>query len=173
MGLGMKQKIKLTILILCAVYALYYLITINSWHFIDNVDLVIHEGGHIVFFPFGTFLYIAGGSLMQIIMPSLFIGYFYRAKDFFAVSLLLNWLAVNFFSVGRYAADAVVMQLELLGGDSSGHDWHNLLQMTHLLGLTTPIADLIYLLGIVSVGASLYFALNIFYIDKPKQSGYR
>jgi len=39
-----------------------------QWHFIDGVNLLIHEAGHIIFMPFGEFISIAGGSLFQLIV---------------------------------------------------------------------------------------------------------
>ncbi len=159
----MKQiYLKWAVSILGAIYCLYYLSTLDTWHFIDNVDLVIHEAGHVVFFILGMFFYIAGGSLMQLIMPALFIGYFYRTNQKYSASLVAYWLAVNFFSVGHYAADAQVMRLELLGGDSSGHDWNNLLSMLGLLNQTKFIAGLIYFAGIVCIGAGLYLTYRAF-----------
>jgi hypothetical protein len=44
--------------------------------FLDLFDLGIHETCHFVFAPLGEFMGFAGGSLFQIIMPALFVGYF-------------------------------------------------------------------------------------------------
>jgi hypothetical protein len=157
-----KQKyFKIALSILGVIYCFYYLSTLGSWHFIDNVDLVIHEGGHVIFLIFGKFLYILGGSLTQIILPAIFAGYFYVHKQKYSASLVLYWVAINFFSVAHYAADAMKMQLPLLGGDTSGHDWHNLLSMVHLLPATNVIAGLIYLCGILTI----FFSLYLSYID--------
>jgi hypothetical protein len=156
----MKLNYKLVANVLVACYCFYYLSTIETWHFIDNVNLIIHEAGHVVFFLFGTFLYIAGGSLLQLIMPALFVWYFYKTNQKSSMPIVIYWLAINFFSVAHYASDAVDMKLELLGGDSSGHDWNNLLTMTHLLGLTKPIAGLIYACGIICIFWGLYIAFQ-------------
>jgi hypothetical protein len=62
-----------------------------------------------------------------------------------------------------YAGDAVAMQLPLLGGDATGHDWHNLLVQTGLLSQTTLIANSIYILGllviVLSIGLGLWNGL--------------
>jgi hypothetical protein len=154
----MNKNYKLGLVGLAILYCFYFFKTIESWHFIDNVDLVIHEAGHLVFYPFGRFLTIAGGSLLQLIIPALFVGYFYKSKQMFSAAFLMCWLAVNFFNVAHYAADAVQMRLELLGGDSSGHDWHNLLSMMGLLGQTSLIANIISGLGFLSLAVALYWA---------------
>jgi len=44
--------------------------------------------------------------------------------------------------------------LPLLGGDSSGHDWYNLLSDWNMVDSADSIADIVYYLGFaVSVGA--------------------
>jgi hypothetical protein len=140
-----------------AAYAFYYLATLKEWHFIDYVNLIIHEAGHFVFLPFGDFLTIAGGSLLQILMPVLFVWYFYKTSQKTSALLVLYWVAINLFNVGYYAADAQTMQLPLLGGDAAGHDWNNLLSMTGLLAQAKLVGSLFYFAGIVITLTPLYF----------------
>lgn len=40
---------------------------------IDGVNLVIHEAGHAVLSPFGELPTVAGGSLLQVIVPAVFV----------------------------------------------------------------------------------------------------
>lgn len=150
-----KAYLKFGISLLLAFYCLYFLSSMDSWHFIDGVDLMIHEAGHVVFSPFGRFITIAGGSLAQLIMPSLFIYYFYRRNELYSAGILFYWLAVNFFNVAKYASDAIVMQLPLLGGDTSGHDWHNILSMLGILNYTSTVAGAIYAFGILTIIAGV------------------
>src|SRR4051812_7822038 len=80
---------------LAALYLSPYLRTwavADTWTLLDNIDLAIHEAGHIVFIPFGEFMTVLGGSLFQILVPALFVGYFARQRDWFASSYLLFWL---------------------------------------------------------------------------------
>ena len=37
--------------------------------FVHLINLVFHEAGHIIFSPFGEFMTILGGSLMQVLIP--------------------------------------------------------------------------------------------------------
>src|SRR3954462_1087916 len=37
--------------------------------FVHLINLVFHESGHIIFSPFGEFMTVLGGSLMQILIP--------------------------------------------------------------------------------------------------------
>lgn len=145
-------------------YFLYYASTTDQWHFIDNANLLIHEGGHIVFMIFGQFVYVLGGSLMQVLLPSIFVGYFWLRKEYYSASLLLFWVGQNIINVSVYAGDSVRMELPLLGGDSSGHDWHYLLSHTNLLQYTDQIAGLFYWTGlaIILIGGilAMKFALS-------------
>src|SRR3989337_1847891 len=57
---------------------LWLVLSRGEYSWIDNADLVIHEAGHFFFMFFGKFIYTAGGTLMQIILPSLISWYFFR-----------------------------------------------------------------------------------------------
>lgn len=162
-----KTYLKLGIALLGLFYSFYYFSTVDQWHFIDNVNLIIHEAGHFIFMFFGHFLTIAGGTIMQLLVPIVFIGYFYFRREYFSASILGFWLAINFMNIAIYAADAVVMKLELLGGDSSGHDWHNMLQILGLLNHTQLIGNLFYGLGIIT--AVLSFAFVYINLEKKVQ----
>ncbi len=161
-----KEQLKLATVIVAAIYSLYYFASLPAWHFIDNVNLIIHEAGHVVFLPFGHFISVAGGSLLQIVMPALFVWYFFRTQQMYSALLISFWVAINFFSVALYASDAQLMQLPLLGGDSSGHDWNYILSTLGLLNQTKIISGFIYLLGIATIFGAIYLAINSYYIEK-------
>jgi hypothetical protein len=105
----------------------------GNYTWIDNADLVIHEAGHIFFMFFGRFIYFAGGTLMQIILPSIIAWYFFRNSYRFGVQLSLLWLGQNFINISVYAADARARILPLLGGNKVGHDWHYMLGQLNIL----------------------------------------
>ena len=150
---------RLSVALIATVYFTYYALTPMSWHFIDAVNLLIHEAGHVIFIPFGLFMHILGGSLFQTIFPFAFVTYFYIHRDYFSASLLLFWVGQNLVNVSVYASDAIVMQLPLLGGDTSGHDWHNLLSMLHLFPYTFGIGKSIYLAGVLVIAVAAYIAI--------------
>jgi hypothetical protein len=153
------NKPKLFFALIATAYFFYYASTPADWHFIDNVNLLIHEAGHWIFWPFGTFMHILGGSLFQTIFPMLYVGYFYIRRDFYSASMLIFWVGQNLVNVSVYASDAVVMRLPLLGGDTSGHDWHALLSMLNLLPYTNAIGSSIYFLGVAVILAAAYFSI--------------
>ena len=119
----------------------------SEWHLIDGVNLAVHEAGHLIFSLFGEFMMIAGGSLFQVIMPALFVGYFCYRRQFYSAALVLFWVGESILNVSVYAADSVALQLPLLGGQDSVHDWNYLLSSLNLLSWTTQIAGVIRLLG--------------------------
>jgi len=132
--------------------------------FLDNVDLPIHEFGHLLFRPFGEFMMVAGGSLFQVIMPLIFFGYFAWKRQFYSSAIVALWVGQSILNVYVYAADAVVMQLVLTSGftgsEGSFHDWNYLLTATGLLGSTKTVAGVIRLLGtltIIGAGASAIY----------------
>ncbi|MBC7796873.1 MAG: hypothetical protein H7Z37_08375 [Pyrinomonadaceae bacterium] len=137
--------------------------------FLHNVNLPIHETGHLLFRPFGEFVMIAGGSLFQIIVPLVFCGYFIYNEKPFSASMVLFWVGESLCDVYVYAADAQVMQLLLTSGmtgsEGGFHDWNYLLTAMNSLNNTKPIANLIRFIGVVlmifaTIGSLLYATKN-------------
>ena len=122
---------------------------------LGDIDLAIHEFGHMLFMPFGiqflgNTMMILGGSLTQVAFPLIFFGYFLRKhddaprRDVFAAMVCLWWSGINLLSVAIYCADSRAGQLMLIDGstgqESDGHDWNNLLSRWGLLQHDTGIA---------------------------------
>lgn len=113
--------------------ALYWIINRGDYGLIDNADLVIHEAGHVFFMLFGKYIYTLGGTLMQIIIPSIIALYFFRNFYRTGVQFSLLWLGQNFVNISVYAADAQKRKLPLLGGNNVYHDWNYLLSEIGIL----------------------------------------
>lgn len=158
----------MVVAILASAYFIYYALTYKEWHFLDNINLIIHEAGHVVFLPFGMFLHILGGSLFQVLAPIVFVIYFYRLKDYFSASLLLFWVGQNLLNVSVYASDAIDMNLPLLGGDSVMHDWNTLLQMINALKYTSVIGGAIYFAGIITIVAAVCASLSTSFLQSEE-----
>ena len=135
--------------------------------FLDLVDLPIHETGHLVFRPLGEFIGIAGGSIFQVLLPAVFVGYFIWRGQPFSAAVVLFWVGQSILNVWVYASDAVVMRLVLTSGltgsEGGFHDWNYLLTETGLIGSTKLIAGLIRMLGTITIfaagGSSIYYSL--------------
>jgi len=121
---------------------IYLLLNRGHYGLIDNADLVIHEAGHAFFYFFGRFIYTAGGTLMQIILPSLIVWYFYRKSYKTGVQFSLLWLGQNLINISVYAADARAQRLLLLGGHNVYHDWHYMLGHLNLLNYDQEVGYL-------------------------------
>jgi hypothetical protein len=145
---GKSWIVRLPVLVFM-IYLLYQNIS-NPDYFglIKYVDLIIHEAGHWVFMPFGEVFTILGGTLLQLIVPIVFIFSFWKQSDYFGASFCLAWLGDNLFYVAAYIGDARARILPLLGGDSSGHDWYALLSRWNMLNYDTIIATAVNLLGV-------------------------
>ncbi len=142
---------KLVAAILASLYFLWCAYDPYQWHLIDGVNLVIHEAGHLIFSPFGEFMTIAGGSLFQVIMPALFVGYFWYHAKYYSAAMVLFWVGESILNVSVYAGDSLALQLPLLGGQDSVHDWNYLLSSLNLLPKTAQVAGVIRLLGTIVI----------------------
>jgi len=136
--------------------AAYWVINRGEFGLLDNIDLVIHEAGHFFFMLFGKFIYTLGGTLMQIILPSIIAGYFSRNNYRTGVQFGLLWLGQNIINISIYAADARARKLPLLGGKKVYHDWHYLLgevgilEYDYIVGYTfLGIAVIIFIIAIL------------------------
>lgn len=165
----MKPNIpKLIFAILLSIYFLWIAYDPMQGSFLDNVDLPIHETGHLLFRPFGEFMMIAGGSLFQVIFTAVFVGYFAWQRQFYSAAIVLLWVGQSTLNVWVYAADAVVMQLVLTSGftgaEGSFHDWNYMLDHLGLLGSTKTVAGIIRLVGtstiLISSVLSIYFSFK-------------
>lgn len=140
------KKILVLQIIGSLVYGGYFwmcLLTSKDFHFIDTVNLIFHEAGHAIFFFLPELLVAIAGSVFQILVPLSFVIYFYRRKEYLSACLLVFWLAQNINSVSLYVRDAVPMQLPLLGGEGSIHDWNYIFSTLNMLELSTLCANIL------------------------------
>lgn len=146
-----RDPLKLVIAAVASIYFFWCAYDPYQWHLIDGVNLVIHEAGHIIFSALGEFVMIAGGSLFQIIMPAIFVGYFVYQRSLYSAALVLFWVGESILNVSVYAGDSLALQLPLLGGQDSMHDWNYILSNLGLLQSTHTIANSIRLLGTLTI----------------------
>jgi hypothetical protein len=136
---------------IAAMYFLYCASTPREWHFIDFVNLIFHEAGHTLFIFFGEFIHVLMGSGFQVLLPLLIAACFWFTQQRFSSGIVLMWAGQSLINVSVYADDAIDMQLSLLGGDSSGHDWNYLLSVTDTLRYTHQIAGFIAASGFACI----------------------
>ena len=154
---------KLIFAALLTIYFLWIAFDSTKGSFLDLVDLPIHETGHLIFRLFGEFMMIAGGSLLQVILPAVFVGYFWWNEKYYSASIVLFWVGQSIINVYIYAADSVVMQLVLTSGltgsEGSFHDWNYMLTRLGLLESTKTVAGLIRVAGTLTIIAAAVFSI--------------
>lgn len=145
MNISRAGRLALTVVL--AVYGFALLRHPEAGSLMDSVDLPIHETGHLVFLPFGEFIQFLGGTLFQLIVPSVFVGYFLKRKDRHAASAALWWVAQNFWNISVYVKDARAEELPLVGGGE--HDWAYLLGRMGWLPRDQIIGQRIWAVGVL------------------------
>ena len=154
-GGTLRTRVRIAFLVLIAIYAVVRIANPEHWDPLDDLNLAVHEAGHLVFSAFGETLTILGGSLFQVIVPLTFVGYFARTKQRYAAAVTMAWVGVNLLNVARYIGDARAQELPLLGGEDSIHDWWYLLINCDLLPRDLVIARWVHFLGVVAFLSSL------------------
>ena len=136
-------------------YGVLNLIDPSRGMFLDNVNLIVHEAGHVLWRPFGEFLYFLGGSLTQVLVPLAFVVYFWRSNQRFAASVAAFWTATSLFHLSVYVGDATRMELPLLGGEYVTHDWNWILGQLNWLKADWFLSKMVFLTG------ALYLILGL------------
>jgi hypothetical protein len=130
--------------------------------FLHLPDLVFHEAGHILFSPFGSFMTVLGGSLLQFLIPLIAAIAFIRQDDQFGAAIATWWAGQNLVDLAPYIADARALRLVLLGGrtgaEVEGHDWEFILTQLGMTHLDQGIGRASHALGILIMIAALAFA---------------
>ena len=146
-----------TFTVLLAIYGFSIAKHPDAGSLMDNIDLPIHETGHLVFGAFGEFVQFAGGTLFQLIVPLVFLGYFVRRREQYAASVMLWWVAQNCWNISVYAADARSEALPLVGGGE--HDWAWMLGRLGWLKFDHRIAGLFLATGVLLLLVSTVWGL--------------
>lgn len=126
------------------------------YHFVDGVNLLIHEAGHVLFTPLGQTAHMLGGTILQLAIPVAFCVHFLRRGERYAAALLGVWVAESLMYTGRYMGDAVAQQLPLVGGGI--HDWHWLLLRADLLRHAEGLGLAVHIVAVCLAVASVYLA---------------
>jgi hypothetical protein len=122
----------------------------GGYLFIDSANLVVHEGGHMLFSWFGPTLCLWGGTILQWAVPFLLAAYFFHQRQVAAFLFCLFFFFENWLYTATYMADARAMVLPLVtAGDSDfvEHDWHTIFSSLGVLRYDTTIAAVVRTLG--------------------------
>lgn len=133
-----------------------WLVPFYDYHFIDGVNLAVHEAGHLIFGFFGRTVYFLGGTLAQLLFPAAFVVYFATRGERYEACVMSIWLAESMMYAARYIGDAQAQILPLVGGHI--HDWNWLLSRWGMLEQCEKIATVVHTLASVVAIAALVLA---------------
>ena len=145
-------------LIFYGLFLIYAFREQSGYLFIDNVNLVIHEGGHPLFSWFGEMLGVWGGTLLELIVPLSLAIYFARERQISGTAFCAFFFFENFLYIGTYMADARAQELPLVTtGDPEfvEHDWFRIFGDLGLLQHDTQIGAATRLLGWIGMLATV------------------
>lgn len=131
-------------------FLLYVFHSYGGFLFIDSANLVVHEGGHMLFGWLGPTLGIWGGTLLQWLVPFLLAAYFFFQRQIAGFAFCLFFFFENWMYTATYMADARAMVLPLVttgDPDPVEHDWNKTFTSLGVLQYDTAIAGVIRFLG--------------------------
>lgn len=146
---------QLSLAALLAWLAFYVFILFRLWRsddgiMIDNVNLIVHESGHLLFGYLGRTIGIWGGTIMQLLVPAALTVSFAWRGQIYGAGFCGFFFFENFLGIARYMADARTMLLPLVTvGEpaTNPHDWWNIFHQLGLLNYDTRIAAVVRSLG--------------------------
>ena len=153
-------------LVFYALFLVYAFTDKAGFLFIDNVNLIVHESGHLLFGWFGPTLGLWGGTLMELLVPMLLAFYFAFNRQTTGAAFCAFFLFENLLYISVYMADARTQDLPLVTvGDpeNGGHDWFNIFSQLGLLQRDTAIAGVVKAVGWVGMLATVAWLIWRFY----------
>lgn len=133
-------------------YGLFLLhaVTADGLLLIDNVNLIVHEAGHLLFGWLGETPGLWGGTLLELGVPLALAVYFAYHRHTTGTAFATFFYFENFLYIASYMADARRQELPLVtvgDGESVGHDWFLIFSSLGLLQRDTLIAGVVRSLG--------------------------
>lgn len=164
------RRVSLAALIGWLVFYLLFLVHAltdqDGFLIIDNVNLMVHEGGHFFFSWFGSeTITILGGTLAELIVPALLAIYFWWHRHTVAVAFASFFFFENFLYIGTYMADARAQALPLVG--SGEHDWEILFSKWNVLGRDVAIGGMTRRLGWLGMLATIAWLVWMWRREPP------
>jgi hypothetical protein len=133
--------------------------------FMHYILLPIHEAGHVLFMPLGTFMGILGGSLFQLMLPvGISVAFLRINRDNFGAALGMWWGSASLLDIAPYVYDAWHPNLILLGGHTGKegpHDWIYLLSALRQLHNARALGAFVHTLGGIVMLGALAWAMTV------------
>jgi hypothetical protein len=128
--------------------------------FIHLITLYIHEAGHAIFRPFGDTMYYLGGSIMQVLVPLVWMitAWHERSK---LVPAAIFFTGYSMVDISVYMKDAALRVLPLIGGSKTHHDWWTVLYRRDALDWGEPLGETFFWIGMLSACGGLAWGVYI------------
>jgi len=117
---------------------------------LDLVFVPLHEGGHLLFGYLGHALMIAGGTILQLLVPLALGIFFCFQRQIAGTAFCLFCFFEQFLPTATYMADARAQELPLITvGDPEfvEHDWFTMFSGMGVLNHDTQIASVVRMVG--------------------------
>ncbi len=131
-------------LVVMCVYAAW-LVFFYRYHWVDGINLLIHEAGHLVFSLFGETLGVLAGPALQLAVPFYITFRLWRRGEAVPAAVSALWSAESLMYTAEYMGDANRLALPLIGGHP--HDWRLLLDRAGALESAEEIGFALHLLA--------------------------
>jgi hypothetical protein len=141
-----EQRWRIALTLILAIYGWQCLWSPDTYRWLDSLDLAIHETGHLVFGFGGEFLMLLGGTLFQLLVPTIFVVALLRQGDRHGATVPLWWLGQNCWNISLYIKDTRTQELPLVGGGE--HDWAIMLGELAWLDRDQAIGGTVFLIGV-------------------------
>ena len=133
-------------------YALFlvYAAAKGGFLLIDYVNLIVHEGGHLLFGWLGPRVGLWGGTLLELLVPLTLACYFIFQRHTTGTAFAAFFFFENFIYIATYMADARSQGLPLVtvgDAEAGGHDWFRIFSSLGVLEHDRTIAGVARILG--------------------------
>lgn len=112
----------------------------------DAINLLIHEAGHFFFSWLGRTLYLMGGSIFQILLPTGITFWIWWNKPEYTIYPLF-WTGWNMCNAAVYISDAPFRKLRLIKAGLT-HDWHAIMNRLDMMDSAVLIGDIVHWIGV-------------------------
>jgi|SRR6267378_954343 len=139
---------------------------------LDNVHLVTHEAGHLLFSWLGQTLELWGGTIFQLLVPALLVVAFVVRRELPGVVFCSIAFFHSLTGVATYMSDALRRELPLVTvgapADEAQHDWVRIFGSLGVLPHAIQIGNTIRLIAWAGLVLTLvWFSLRYYRQENP------
>ena len=144
-------------LVVMCVYAAW-LVFFYRYHWVDGINLLIHEAGHLVFSLFGETLGVLAGPALQLAVPFYITFRLWRRGEAVPAAVSALWSAESLMYTAEYMADANRLALPLIGGHP--HDWRLLLDRAGALESAEEIGFALHIIASAAALGAVWWTIR-------------